>query len=107
MWAEVIHLKNGDVVYADQVKEDDKKITYEVGDNTYTVPKSLIKSVEKSTPPRPDKSALSVAELPTYTPVNPAGGEGPLLNQVVRNGEVDRGAINSIESRGNPAETAR
>jgi len=103
--AEVIHLKNGDVIYADQVKEDDKKITYDVGDNTYTVPKSLIKSVEKSTPPRPDKSALSVAELPTYTPVNPAGGEGPLLNQVVRNGEVDRGAINSIESRGNPAET--
>ena len=104
--AEVIHLRNGDVIYADQISEDEKKITYEVGDNTFTIPKSLIKSVDKAPPARPDKSALSPAELPTYTPSTPAGGEGALLNQVVRNGEVDRGAINAIESRGNPAATA-
>ncbi len=102
-WAEVIRLKNGDVIYADQIKEDEKKITYEVGDNSYTIPKSLIKSVDKSSPPSP---ALSAAELPTYTPSTSAGGEGRLLDQVVRNGEVDRSAINSIESRGNSAEIA-
>jgi tetratricopeptide (TPR) repeat protein len=103
--AEVIHLRNGDVIYADQVSEDQKKISYEVGDNTFTIPKSLIKSVDKASL-RPDKSALSTAELPTYTPSTPAGGEGQLLDQIVRNGEVDRAAINSIESQGNSAATA-
>jgi tetratricopeptide (TPR) repeat protein len=99
--ADVIHLKNGDVIHADQVKEGENRVHYEIGDDAYTIPKSLVQNIEKGTPPQPRAS-----ELPAYTPSTHLGGEGQLLDQIVRDGQVNRDALSSIESQGNPAEIA-
>jgi tetratricopeptide (TPR) repeat protein len=101
--AEVIRLKNGDVIYADQVKEVGDKVRYEVGDNAFTIPKSLVKSIDVAARP---SSVGHTAELPAYTPTTQPAGEEQLLGEVVRGGEVNRESLAAIESHGNPVQTA-
>lgn len=102
--AEVIHLRNGDVIYADQVKETGDKVTYEIGDNSFTIPKSRVQSIETSAAPA--HSVPNIADLPTLTPDSHISGEEQLLDKVVRDNQVDRGTLAAVESRGNPNEIA-
>src|SRR5215470_5479880 len=100
--ADVIRLKSGNVIYADEVKENGSSVVYEIGDNTFSIPKSRVERVE--TGARPQAAAPSLA-MPDMAPDRlPANGE--LLNQVVRGHEVDRSVLSTIESRGNENETA-
>jgi tetratricopeptide (TPR) repeat protein len=101
--AEVIHLKNGDVIYVDRVKQNANNVQYEVGDNVYTIPMSRVQSVESGTQA---PSAPQTMAMPAFTPEVPAGGNGELLEQIVHGHEVDRGVLAVIESRGNASETA-
>lgn len=104
-WADVIHLKNGDVIYADETKETGTKIEYHKGDDVYTIPKTRVESVEKSDAPAPSAGSASLP-IPTYNPATPSAGEDELLAQVVRNGQVNRDALREIELHGNAAQTA-
>jgi len=99
--AEVVHMKNGDVIRVDRVTESANTIQYEVGDDSYTVPKSKVERIEAGAP-----SSVRATELPTYVPGAPAVGEEELLGQIVREGSVNREALNAIESRGVPGVTA-
>ncbi len=103
--ADVIHLKNGDVIYADETKETASTVQYHKGDDTYTIPKSRVESVEKSDAPAPARSAADIP-VPTLNPATPTVEEGELLTQVVRNGQVNRDALRDIELRGNAGQTA-
>ena len=96
---EVIHLKNGDVIYADELKADSSTVQYEVGGNSYTIPKSKVASIETATAPEGSPPAAAV---PNFTPEVHVGGEGELLGRVVRGNEVDRGALAAIEAQHNP-----
>src|SRR5262250_472437 len=87
-WSEAIHLKNGDVIYADQVREAGQNLEYEIGDNSYTIPKSKVESVEAV--PRPDASQAAGSALPVLRPQPPAVDEPELLSNIVHNGQVDR-----------------
>jgi tetratricopeptide (TPR) repeat protein len=98
---EVVHMKNGDVIYADRVTETANTVQYEVGDDSYTVPKSRVERIEAGAP-----APARQMELPNYTPAAPALGERELLDEIVQQGSVNRDALNQIESRGNPALTA-
>jgi tetratricopeptide (TPR) repeat protein len=99
--AEVVRMKNGDVIYADRVSETPNAVQYEIGDDSYTVPKSRVERIEAGAP-----TPIQQSELPTYVPAAPAVGEGELLGQVVQDGGVNREALNLIESRGNASVTA-
>jgi hypothetical protein len=94
-------MKNGDVIYADRVTETANAVRYEVGDDSYTVPKSRVDRIEAGIP-----APVRQTELPSYTPAAPAIGESELLDQVVQQGSVNREALNQIESRGNAVLTA-
>jgi predicted negative regulator of RcsB-dependent stress response len=52
--AETIVLKNGRSIAADSVHEENGKVEYEIGDNTYRIPKSLVEKIETSAPPATD-----------------------------------------------------
>jgi len=101
--ADVVRLKNGDVIYADQVKEKANTVEYEVGDNTYSIPKSKVQSVEAGA--RPAAASPSVA-MPVLMPETPAGDYAELLNQIVHGHEVDRSVLAAIESQGKADESA-
>ena len=96
-------MKNGDVIYADQVEENGDRVRYEVGDNSYTVPKS---SVERIIAGRRETSVGTPADLPKFTPETPVGGEEHLLEQIVHQHEVDRSVLREVESRGSEKDTA-
>jgi hypothetical protein len=101
---EVIHLKNGDVIYADEAKDNGKSVTYAVGDNTFTIPKSKVQSIEASAPPV--RNPPNIADLPQLTPEDHLGGEDQLLDKIVRDNQVDRSALTAVESRGRANEIA-
>ena len=101
--ADVIHLKNGDVIYADQVKESANSVEYDIGDNTFSIPKSRVQSIEGGAPAQ---NAPAQMTMPAYAPQTEPGNGGELLNQIVHGHEVDRGILTSIESRGNASQTA-
>ncbi len=101
---ETIRLRTGDVIYADEVKENSTTVEYQVGDNSYTIPKSKVQSIEAS--PKNDAPSHVVMPVPAFTPETQVSGEQNLMGQVVRNHDVDRGALASMESRNNPEEIA-
>ena len=98
---DVVHMRNGDVIYADRVTQTANTVQYEVGDDAYTVPKSRVERVEAGT-----SAPARQLELPNYTPAAPVVGESELLDQIVQQGSVNRDALNQVESRGNAALTA-
>ena len=102
--AQEVRLKNGDVIYADQVKETPNSVQYEIGDNTYTIPKSSVTSVE--TGERSHDLASLQAEVPRFTPEAHVGGEEHLIEQIVHEHAVDRSVLATIEARGNTRESA-
>jgi tetratricopeptide (TPR) repeat protein len=115
--ADNIRLKNGrSIAGADNVREKDGKIEYEIGDNTYRIPKSLVERIDSSI------SLPSVAE-PDFGPANPAARPKPdeprtsppipsasseqelmiptsEIGKIVHDGKVDLDALNALESVG-------
>lgn len=103
---EIIRLKNGDAIYADAVKDENNHVQYEIGDDIYTIPKSLVRNIESGPAPQAAHSTAASLPVPVYTPVTPLIGEEQLLNQVVRGGHIDRDSIRAIEAQGNSSVTA-
>lgn len=96
-------MKNGDVIYADQVEENGDRVRYEVGDNAYTIPKS---SVERILAGTRASSIARPADLPKFTPETQVRGEQHLLDQIVPQHQVDRSVLREVESRGSEKDTA-
>lgn len=103
--ADIIHLKNGESIYADQTKQTAAGIEYQKGDDSYTIPLSVVQNVEKTAPPLPG-AAVAVQPLPAYAPEAPATGEEHFLDQILHGGKVDHNALLQIDSHGNRDETA-
>jgi tetratricopeptide (TPR) repeat protein len=102
--AAVIHLKNGDSIYADEVDEGESTVRYQIGDNSFTIPKSKVRSVD-STLPEGQASQMTVAP-PVSTLEPKLASDRELLEQVLRSDGVDRGVVASIEARQHPDSTA-
>jgi tetratricopeptide (TPR) repeat protein len=108
--SEVIHLKNGRTIWADNVREQGSHLEYEVGDNTYAIPKTLVERVEAGGV-RPAYSSAGDGsqgsrELPAYIPNDGLPGEGGLAGKVVHDGRVDNDALRKFELEGKPEVSA-
>lgn len=103
--ADTIVLKNGDRIYADSAQERNGRIEYSVGDNTLTIPKSIVARIEKG--PTPAASAAHSAaaiEPPAMHEEMPVSGD--LADRVIRHGAVDTAALKTIENENVPAQSA-
>jgi len=101
-WADTIHLKNGRTIIADHVRETGNHYEYDVGDDSYAIPKSLVDRVEAGgLPSHSSSSAAKIADLPTFAPADSLANEGDLFSKVVKEGKVDADALSSLESKGN------
>jgi hypothetical protein len=107
--AEVIHLKNGRTIYADQVHENGSHLEYEVGEDSYAIPKSAVDRVEAGGV-RPERASASGGkdprDVPSFTPTDELKGEPEVSDQIVREGKVDVDALAAIEQHGNALVTA-
>ena len=101
-WADTIHLKNGRTILADHVRENGNRYEYEVGDDSYAIPKSSVERVETGgmavmASPVSGKSAA----LPEFMPADSLANEGDLPKTIVKDGKVDTDALAKLEGNGN------
>ena len=79
-------LKNGDRIQADSAQEHNGRVEYAVGDNTLTIPKSIVVRIEEG----PCDRASTAPGRPSAVEAPPAheemAGSGDLISRVIRNG---------------------
>jgi hypothetical protein len=100
--AETIHLKNGRTIVADHVRENGTHYEYDIGDDSYAIPRSLVDRVDaEGTPAAASAGAVKVANLPTFTPTDSLANESAVFTQIVKEGKVDPGVLTALEGKGN------
>jgi tetratricopeptide (TPR) repeat protein len=103
--ADTIVLKNGDRIQADSAQERNGRVEYTLGDNTMSIPRSIVVRIEKGPVygPSPARGA-SAAEVPPAH--EEMAGSGDLVSRVIRNGAIDTSAIKAIENNSDPLQSA-
>jgi tetratricopeptide (TPR) repeat protein len=103
--ADTIVLKNGDRIQADSVQERDGRVEYTLGDNTVSLPKSIVVRIEKGPvqPALPAQPASAIEAPPAHEEM---AGSGDLMSRVIRNGAVDTSALKAIEGESDPVQSA-
>lgn len=99
--AEVIHLKNGRTIWADQVRQTATHVEYDLGDNTYKIPKSVVDRVEAGGLP-PEYSApraRNAADVPAFVPAGSMQTETVLVAKVIHEGRVDPETLSKLSSQ--------
>ncbi len=105
-WPDTIHLKNGRTILADHVSENGSHYKYDVGDDSYAIPKSLVDHVDAGGMPAAHLAssggtAKTVGDLPTFTSVDSLAHEGDLPAKIIKDGKVDPDALSSLEGKSN------
>lgn len=101
--ADVIHLKNGRKIWADHVRENGARLEYDVGDDSYAIPKSSVESIEAGglPPSYASSSGQSGAkELPALSLEDTLAGHDDLASRVVHDGKVDPDVLTALEKEG-------
>src|SRR5579862_1854998 len=101
-WPDTIHLKNGRTIVADRVRENGNRYEYEIGDDTYAIPKSSVDRVETGGVPVHGAGATKLADLPAFTPPDSLASEGDLVGKIIKDGKVDSDVLADLESKANP-----
>ena len=106
--AEVIRLKNGRTIYADQVHENGSHLEYEIGEDSYAIPKSAVDRVEAGgvRPERSSAAGKASEDIPSITPSGNLKNEPEIGDKLFRDGKVDADALAAIEQQGNAPVTA-
>ncbi len=103
--ADVIHLKNGRTIWADQVRENKDHVEYDLGEDTYAIPKSSVDHIDAGgvAPVHAASGAVSGnASAPDITPAAPSfNHEADVAEKVIRDGKVDSDALSGMAETGN------
>jgi tetratricopeptide (TPR) repeat protein len=100
---DTIHLKNGRTIVADSVHEKGNHYEYEVGDDSYAIPKSAVDHIDAGgMPAHAVSSSGAAAALLAFTPPDTLANEGDLVAKIVKEGKVDPDALTALEAKGNP-----
>jgi Peptidase MA superfamily/Tetratricopeptide repeat len=99
--ADTIHLKNGRTIVADHVWENGSHYEYDIGDDSYAIPKSLVDHVDAGGMPSHASGSLKIADLPTFTPADNLANEGDLFSRIIREGKVDLEVLANLQGKGN------
>jgi tetratricopeptide (TPR) repeat protein len=103
--ADTIVLKNGDRIQADSAQERNGRVEYTLGDNTMTIPKSIVVRIEKGPvyAPSPARAAVADEAPPAHEEM---ASSGDLVSRVIRGGAIDAAAIKAIEEEGDSLRAA-
>lgn len=102
--ADTIVLKNGDRIHADSAQERNGRVEYSIGDNTLTIPKSIVARVEKGPAPSAVVAPAIALEPPAMHEEMAISGD--LAARVIHNGAVDAAALKAIENENIPEQSA-
>jgi hypothetical protein len=97
---DTIHLKNGRTILADHVSENGSHYQYEIGDDTYAIPKSLVEKVEVGGMPASSGAGSNQSDLPAFTPADSLAVAADLPQTVIKDGKIDEDALSKLEGKG-------
>ena len=103
--ADIIHLKNGRTIWADQVREnkDKDRVEYDLGEDTYAIPRFSVERIESGGVAPVHAGVASDASAPDITPPVPTfNHEADVAEKVIRDGKVDSDALASLVQTANP-----
>ncbi len=101
--ADVIHLKNGRTIWADQVRENKDRVEYDVGEDTYAIPKSSVDRIDSGGVAPQHSGSGGSHDVPDFAPAIPTfSHEADLTEKVIRDGKVDTDALAKLEQEGKP-----
>ncbi len=104
--ADTIYLKNGRRILADRVRQGPTHVEYDIGDNSYAIPKSLVDHVDATGMPASEaaptapEAQKSAAEMPAFTPSVSVDGSQVAVS-VIKDGQVDTSLLDSLDRSGN------
>jgi len=100
-------LKNGRVIVADTVREENGKVRYTIGDNEYAISRTLVESIrEGGKRPEPTTTHVATPEFIVPTPPDLLRVEQDIISKVLPNGALDIDALNAIEEGNNAQRSA-
>lgn len=101
--ADIIRLKNGRAIWADQVREKKDRIEYDVGEDTYAIPKSVVERIDAGGVAPARASSAASHDVPDFTPAAPTfSHEADVNTKIIHEGKVDTDALEALERGGNP-----
>jgi tetratricopeptide (TPR) repeat protein len=101
-YADTIHLKNGRTIVADHVRENGNRYEYDIGDDTYAIPKSSVDRIDAGGMPASSTGGGGkTADLPSFIPPNSLANEGDLVGQIITEGKINQEALSALEAKGN------
>ncbi len=107
--AEVIHLKNGRAIWADHVRDTGTHVEYDLGDDSYAIPKALVDHIEAGGVAPQFASSGSGSgnthDVPDFAPAGSLKSDPGLFDKIVHDGQVDLDALQALE-QGAPATAA-
>jgi hypothetical protein len=99
--ADVIHLKNGRTIWADQVRENKDHIEYDLGEDTYAIPKSSVDHIDAGGVAPVHGGSGASSNVPDVTPLAPTfSHEADVAEKVVHDGKVDVDALANVAQTG-------
>ena len=104
--AEVIHLKNGRTIWADHVRENGAHVEYDIGENTYAIPKSSVDRIEAGGIPPAARTGKDTHDLPEFAPASDLKNDPALSSKIIQDGQVDSDALSALEKAGDSQATA-
>jgi len=108
--AEVIHLKNGRTIWADRVRENGSHLEYDLGDNTFAIPKSVVERVDSGAAPPPSETSGADGndrhDLPVLAIPAVLARESALTDKVIRDGHIDEEQLSALEKSGDASAIA-
>lgn len=99
-WADTIHLKNGRTIVADHVRQNGNRYEYEIGEDSYAIPKSAVDHVDAGGVPR-ESAASKVGDLPAFTSGNSLAFDRNFEGKIIQDGTVNLDALAALEAKGN------
>jgi len=105
--ADTIYLKNGRTIYADKVSESGDRLYYEVGDDTYAIPRTIVQRVESGgVPPARSRSGGEPARTEAPDLSGSIAGSDAVALKIIRDGRVDAEALAAVERAGDRSQAA-
>lgn len=105
--ADTIHLKNGRKIVADHVRENGNRYEYDIGDDSYAIPRSAVDHVDAGGLPARSTATEKLGDVPSFDSTADAlANEGDLTTKIVRDGKVDQDALGALEAKGNAGLTS-
>lgn len=105
-YAETIKLKNGKTIVCDRAREKGDQIEYEIGDNTYAIPKSMVAGIAAGGVATGGGLSTTTVELPEPSAGDAVDQLPDLTNRVVKDAGVDTEALAAFVKRGDAYLTA-